>query len=495
MKIAFLTLGCKLNYAETSTYERGFKAAGLEVVPWNEKADIYLVNTCSVTAVSDRKSRNLVRRVHRVNPKSRNLVRRVHRVNPEAMVVVTGCSAELRRSEIEGIEGVTRVFGANEKTLVVPETLKAAGLAADGADGGCISADGAGGGCISTAGSVGDGCRERVCSGFAAGGSSTAQSCRGFAIRDAESGSAGFAAAAGPASAGAGAVFAAYSTGERTRSFLKVQDGCDNFCAYCTVPYARGRSRNVPIAECVENARKIAAEGVKEIVLTGVNTGDFGRTTGESFLELLQALDAVPGIERYRISSIEPNLITEEIIDWIASGTKFQPHFHIPLQTGSDELLRRMGRKYDTALFAWKLEYIRRSMETPGSPKVFFGIDLMTGLPGETEGLFLESLGFLEKIRPAFIHVFPYSRRPGTPAASMSGQVPEAEKHRRVAVVEALCARLHTEFLEANRGVREKVLFESTDRDGFMEGYTGNYIRVSRPFDPALVGRLAEVVL
>ncbi len=472
MKIAFLTLGCKLNYAETSTYERGFKAAGLEVVPWNENADIYLVNTCSVTAVSDRKSRNLVRRVHRVNP--------------EAMVVVTGCSAELRRGEIEGIEGVTRVFGANEKTLVVPETLKAAGLAADGADGGCISADGAGGGCISTAGGAGDGCRdtdqgcrERICSGFA--------------IRDAESGPVGT--ASGPASAGADAVFAAYSTGERTRSFLKVQDGCDNFCAYCTVPYARGRSRNVPIAECVENARKIAAEGVKEIVLTGVNTGDFGRTTGESFLELLQALDAVPGIGRYRISSIEPNLITEEIIDWIASGTKFQPHFHIPLQTGSDELLRRMGRKYDTALFAWKLEYIRRSMETPGSPKVFFGIDLMTGLPGETEGLFMESLEFLEKIRPAFIHVFPYSRRPGTPAASMPGQVPEAEKHRRVAAIEELCARLHTEFIESNRGIREKVLFESTCRGGLMEGYTGNYIRVSRPYDPELVGKLVEVVL
>ena len=462
MKIAFLTLGCKLNYAETSTYERGFKAAGLEVVPWSEKADIYLVNTCSVTAVSDRKSRNLVRRVHRMNP--------------GALVVVTGCSAELRRAEIEAIEGVGRVFGAEEKALVVPETLKAAGLVAGSEGAGCISAvDGAG-----------DDCRGRSCSGFAAGGSSTAQSCRGFAIRDA--------ADAGP-SAGAGAVFAAYSTGERTRSFLKVQDGCDNFCAYCTVPYARGRSRNVPIAECVENARKIAAEGVKEIVLTGVNTGDFGRTTGESFLELLKALNEVPGIERYRISSIEPNLITEEIIDWIASGTKFQPHFHIPLQTGSDELLRRMGRKYDTALFAGKLEYIRSRMETPGSPKVFFGIDLMVGLPGETEELFRRSLGFLEGIRPAFIHVFPYSRRPGTPAASMSGQVPEAEKHRRVAVVEELCARLHSEFIEANRGVREKVLFESTDRDGFMEGYTGNYIRVSRPFDPSLVGQLVEVVL
>ena len=425
MKIAFLTLGCKLNYAETSTYERGFKAAGLEVVPWSEKADIYLVNTCSVTAVSDRKSRNLVRRVHRMNP--------------GALVVVTGCSAELRRAEIEAIEGVSRVFGADEKALVVPETLKAAGLAA------------------------------------------------GF---DSARGSSGTS-----APAEAVPVFAAYSTGERTRSFLKVQDGCDNFCAYCTVPYARGRSRNVPIAECVENARKIAAEGVKEIVLTGVNTGDFGRTTGESFLDLLKALNEVPGIERYRISSIEPNLLGEETIDWIASGTKFQPHFHIPLQTGSDELLDRMGRKYDTALFAGKLEYIRSRMETPGSPKVFFGIDLMVGLPGETEELFRRSLGFLEGICPAFIHVFPYSRRPGTPAASMPGQVPEAEKHRRVAVVEELCARLHAEFIEANRGIREKVLFESTDRDGLMEGYTGNYIRVSRPFDPALVGRLAEVVL
>ena len=431
MKIAFLTLGCKLNYAETSTYERGFKAAGLEVVPWSEKADIYLVNTCSVTAVSDRKSRNLVRRVHRMNP--------------GALVVVTGCSAELRRAEIEAIEGVSRVFGADEKALVVPETLKAAGLAA-GFDSACGS-------------------------------------CRGLAIRGTS------------APAEAVPVFAAYSTGERTRSFLKVQDGCDNFCAYCTVPYARGRSRNVPIAECVENARKIAAEGVKEIVLTGVNTGDFGRTTGESFLDLLKALNEVPDIERYRISSIEPNLLGEETIDWIASGTKFQPHFHIPLQTGSDELLLRMGRKYDTILFAGKLEYIRSRMETPGSPKVFFGIDLMVGLPGETEELFRRSLGFLEGIRPAFIHVFPYSRRPGTPAAAMPGQVPEAEKHRRVAVVEELCARLHAEFIDANRGVREKVLFESTDRDGFMEGYTGNYIRVSRPFDPALVGRLAEVVL
>lgn len=411
MKIAFLTLGCKLNYAETSTYERGFKEAGLEVVPWQQKADIYLVNTCSVTATSDSKSRNLIRKVHRVNPSAR--------------IVVTGCSAQLRREEIERIGGVTRVFGAEEKSLVVSETLH--GGAVPGAD--------------------------------------------------------------------IPRVFGAYSTGERTRSFLKVQDGCNNFCKYCTVPYARGRSRNIPISECVENARKIASEGIKEIVLTGVNTGDFGRTTGESFLDLLKALNDVDGIERYRISSIEPNLITEEIVDWIASGTKFQPHFHIPLQTGADSLLEAMGRHYDTAFFRGRIDYIRSKMEAPGRPKVFFGIDVMVGLPGESEELFLQTKEFIESVKPAFIHVFPYSKRPGTPAASMPGQVSEEEKKRRVAVLEELCSRLHEEFVEENRGVAEKVLFESACKDGMMEGYTGNYIRVRRPYDQSLVNTIVDITL
>ena len=411
MKIAFLTLGCKLNYAETSTYERGFKEAGLEVVPWQQKADIYLVNTCSVTATSDSKSRNLIRKVHRVNPSAR--------------IVVTGCSAQLRREEIERISGVTRVFGAEEKSLVVSETLH--GGAVPGTD--------------------------------------------------------------------IPRVFGAYSTGERTRSFLKVQDGCNNFCKYCTVPYARGRSRNIPISECVENARKIASEGIKEIVLTGVNTGDFGRTTGESFLDLLKALNDVDGIERYRISSIEPNLITEEIVDWIASGTKFQPHFHIPLQTGADSQLEAMGRHYDTAFFRGRIDYIRSRMEAPGRPKVFFGIDVMVGLPGESEELFLQTKEFIESIKPAFIHVFPYSKRPGTPAASMPGQVSEEEKKSRVTVLEELCTRLHEEFVEENRGVAEKVLFESACKDGMMEGYTGNYIRVRRPYDKSLVNTIVDITL
>ncbi|MBR4808917.1 MAG: tRNA (N(6)-L-threonylcarbamoyladenosine(37)-C(2))-methylthiotransferase MtaB [Bacteroidales bacterium] len=425
--IAFLTLGCKLNYAETSTYERGFVAAGFGVVPWSQKADVYLVNTCSVTATAD--------------SKSRNLVRKVLRVNPSAIVVVTGCSAQLRRPDYESIPGVARVFGCNEKSSVVPETLA-----------------------ILEGRSQQYPVENRRCATHLPGSANN--------------------------------VYPAWSSGERTRSFLKVQDGCNNYCAYCTVPYARGESRNIPVAECVANAKAAAALGVKEIVLTGVNTGDFGRSTGESFLQLLQALNEVDGIERYRISSIEPNLLTDDIVDWIASGTKFQPHFHIPLQTGTDEQLAAMGRKYTTSFFASKIDYVRAALEAPGKPLVFFGIDVMVGLPGETPEQFRRTYSFLEeRVRPAFIHVFPYSRRPGTPAASMPGQVPEAVKKERVAELEALCARLHSEFVEANRGIREKVLFESTDRDGWMEGYTGNYIRIRRPWQAGLCGQIIDVTI
>ncbi len=401
MKIAFTTLGCKLNYAETSTYERGFVAAGWEVVPWSSEADVYLVNTCAVTETAEKKSRNFIRRAHKTNP--------------DARIIVTGCYAELRREEIEKIEGVWRVYGASEKSKILEDNTESY-------------------------------------------------------------------------------IFGAYSTGERTRSFLKVQDGCNNFCAYCTVPYARGRSRNIPVCECVKMAGEIAAAGVKEVVLTGVNTGDFGRTTGESFLDLLKALNEVEGIERFRISSIEPNLITPEIVDWIASGTKFQPHFHIPLQSGSDTLLRRVGRRYDTALFASRIDYIRKTMERPGGPKVFFGIDVIVGLPGETEELFQETYNFLkERIKPAFIHVFPYSKRPGTKAAEWKDQVKDSVKQERVAALEELCNQLHGEFVSANKGIREKVLWESSVKGGLMGGYTGNYIRLEKPFDAALVNTLEEI--
>lgn len=430
MKIAFLTLGCKLNYAETSTYERGFKAAGLEVIPWNRSdADVYLVNTCSVTHTSD--------------GKCRNIIRKCHRTSPGAAIVVTGCYAELKRDEVAALDGVRLVFGAKEKSRVVPDTLALLG----GAE-------------VTTDKSY----KER----------SMAQEYKDIS----------------------GATMPAYSTGERTRSFLKVQDGCNNFCAYCTVPYARGESRNIPVCQLVRQAEQIAAAGVREIVLTGVNTGDFGRTTGESFLDLLKALDAVEGIDRYRISSIEPNLITEEIVDWIASGTKFLPHFHIPLQVGNDVLLQKVGRKYDTALFASRIDYIRSKMEAPGRPKVFFGIDVIVGLPGETEDMFMDTYRFLEqRIRPAFIHIFPYSKRPGTRAATMPDQVPEAVKNDRVARLEALCDRLHAAFVAENKGLPERVLWESSEKDGMMAGYTGNYIRISRPFDPARINTLEDIVI
>ena len=418
MKIAFNTLGCKLNYAETATYERGFIAAGWEVVPWTAAADVYLINTCAVTETAEKKSRNLMRRAHKTAP--------------DARIVVTGCYAELRKEQLLALEGVWQVFGANEKQQIVPQTLLIAEAVSDAIP-----------------------------------------------------------------SAAKNSVFGAYSSGEeRTRAFLKVQDGCDNFCAYCTVPYARGRSRNIPICEVVKMARNIAAEGVKEVVLTGVNTGDFGRTSGESFLDLLKALNEVEGIERYRISSIEPNLITPEIVDWIASGTKFQRHFHIPLQSGSDTLLKRVGRRYDTALFASRIDYIRQAMERPGEPRVFFGIDVIVGLPGETEELFQETYTFLkERIKPAFIHVFPYSRRPGTRAAEWKDQVQDSLKTERVARLEALCEELHTEFVQAHKGMHETVLWESSEKGGLMGGYTGNYIRVERPFDAARVNQLEEVVL
>lgn len=439
MKIAFITLGCKLNYAETSTYERGFKAAGLELVEWKSRqADVFVVNTCTVTETA--------------NKKSRSEIRKLHRINPEAPIVVTGCYAQMRPEEVSAIEGVKLVITAGQKQELVAKTLELLGIEA-----------------------VGSAKAENSLASGLVGSSTNAQ---GAAKQGAEAG-----------------IFGAYSSGERTRSFLKVQDGCNNFCRYCTVPYARGRSRNIPICEATRYASEIASKGIKEIVLTGVNTGDFGRSTAEPFLDLVKALNEVEGIERYRISSIEPNLLTTQIIDYLASGTKFQAHFHIPLQTGCDELLSAMGRKYSTAEFESKINYIRRAFEAPGKPLVFFGIDVMVGLPGETPELFEKTYRFLERIRPAFIHIFPYSKRPGTPAAIMPGQVEAAVKAERVAILERLCERLHSEFIQANKGIRENVLWESREKDGSMGGYTGNYIRLSRPFNKEKVNTIESVII
>lgn len=436
-KASYITLGCKLNYAETSTYERGFINEGYESVPWTEAADLYVINTCSVTEHAD--------------SKSRNIIRKIHRTAPEASIIVTGCYAQLKRQEVEAIEGVSLVFGADEKGSLVKSTLEFI----RGREGLQDNAD---------------------------------------VIRKASAG------------VNDSITFAAYSSGEeRTRSFLKIQDGCDNFCAYCTVPYARGRSRSISTATAVEEARKIAAAGVKEIVLTGVNTGDFGRKSGESFLGLLKALNDVEGIERYRISSIEPNLLTDEIVDWIASGTKFLPHFHIPLQSGSDTILKDVGRKYTAEFFASKIDYIRKKMNPrPGEvnadgtrrPDVFFGIDVIAGLPGETDELFLETYNFLkDKVHPAFIHIFPYSRRPGTRSAARKDQVQDCIKTKRVEMLEGLCKSLNEEFVASQKGVKERVLFEEDNNNGMMSGYTGNYIKVERPWDASVAGTIQEVTL
>jgi len=501
MRIAFLTLGCKLNYAETSTYERGFVANGLEVVPWEEKADVYLINTCSVT--------------ERAEKKCRNVIRKMHRTSPGARIIVTGCYAELRRNDLLAIDGVSLVFGAKEKSRVVPDTMEL--ILNSGSDGTASpsalrapSRPACGGPPVHDA-TGGHGAGNAIIAAATATktvtrhGSQTNEAIDINTVLEQPLKSMNGSSDQEPMSAAeykeiSKETMAAFSSEERTRSFLKVQDGCNNFCAYCTVPYARGNSRNIPISEVLEQARRIARAGIKEIVITGVNTGDFGRTTGESFLDLLKRLNDVEGIERYRISSIEPNLITEDIVDWIASGTKFQPHFHIPLQSGSDTILKRVGRRYTTEFFADRIDYIRSWMDPKAGqddkPFVFFGIDVIAGLPGETEELFEETYSFLkDRVRPAFIHVFPYSRRPGTVAAGWKDQVKDAVKTERVARLEALCGGLHTAFVERNRGRRSQVLWESDERDGMMGGYTGNYIRVERTYDPALVNMIEEVTI
>ena len=469
MKIALMTLGCKLNYAETSTWERGFKAAGWEVVPWSASADVYLINTCSVTETAEKKSRNYIRRAHKTAPSAR--------------IVVTGCYAELRREQLLEIDGVWLVLGASEKKNLV-ESVREGVEVLEGTLSGNNATLGLEGGAHLWEGPAQPEFQDSVPSG-------TVASLKTGKFEDTDHKNRLASLKTGIFEDGT--AFGAYSSGERTRSFLKVQDGCDNFCAYCTVPYARGRSRNVPVCEVVRMAQEIAAQGVKEVVLTGVNTGDFGRTTGESFLELLKALNEVEGIERFRISSIEPNLITPEIIDWIASGTKFQKHFHIPLQSGSDTILRKMGRRYNTELFASRIDYIRKALERPGESKVFFGIDVIAGLPGETEELFQETYDFLCKVRPAFIHVFPYSRRPGTPAAAMKEQVQDSVKTERVARLEALCKELNEEFYSLNKGLPEKVLWESSVKNGMMGGYTGNYLRLERKYDEKLVNTIQDI--
>lgn len=423
---AYFTLGCKLNFSETSTFGRMLQDMGVRNAAEGEKADICLINTCSVTEVADHKCRQAINRMVRQHP--------------GAFVVVTGCYAQLEAETISKIDGVDLVLGANEKASLIQYLSDAwTQLQSD--------------------------------SETAANGESLH---RHYSVKTKDI-----------------KTFApSCSRGNRTRFFLKVQDGCDYFCTYCTIPFARGHSRSVPADTIIGQANELAAKGIKEIVLTGVNIGDYGKR-GEtlSFLQLLKRLNSVKGIERYRISSIEPNLLTDEIIDWIASGTKFQPHFHIPLQSGCDSTLSRMKRKYTTAVFKEKINYIREKMGD-----VFFGIDVIVGFPGESDEEFEQTYRLLaEEVRPAFIHIFPYSRRTGTIADKMPGQIKESVKSERVKRLEDLCGKLHNEYIARFKGTKQEVLFESTVKGGKIAGYTGNYIRMEQPFSKELIGKIVTV--
>ena len=413
-RVSFHTLGCKLNFSESSTLARQFEEGGFERVGVNDEADICVINSCSVTEHADKKCRNIIRKLHRRNP--------------SAIIAVTGCYAQLKPQEIAAIDGVDIVLGNNDKGDLYKRVVE-----------------------------------------LGSRGQAQVYSCDCEEITR---------------------FFAAFSTGDRSRSFLKVQDGCDYKCAYCTIHYARGSSRNMPIAELVAEAEKVAESGLKEIVITGINTGDFGRTTGEKFIDLLRALNEVEGIERYRISSIEPNLITDEIIEFCAASPKFQHHFHIPLQSGSDRILGLMRRRYTSAKFADRIEKVRSLM-----PDAFIGIDVITGFPGETEEDFQQTYDLLARLKPSFLHIFPFSERPGTPAVDMPNKVPSYISTQRVARLEELSNALHYDFCAQGVGKEMDVLFESTMRGGMMYGYTGNYIRVKAPYRRDLINRVCRVKL
>lgn len=410
-KAAFFTLGCKLNFAETSTVAQELMRYGVKKAAKGEVADLVVVNTCSVTEVADHKCRQAIHR----------LVKQ----HPGAFVVVTGCYAQLKPQEIIETPGVDLVLGSEQKANIIPMIL------------------------------------ERMTGTYTvktADIKTFAESC---------------------------------SRGDRTRYFLKVQDGCNYYCTYCTIPIARGRSRNGSIASLIEQAQQVAQEGGKEIVITGVNIGDFGRSTGETFFDLVKALDQVEGIERYRISSIEPNLLTDEIIEFCASSKRFMPHFHVPLQSGCDEVLKLMHRRYDTALFRHKMEKIREVM-----PDAFIGVDVIVGTRGETSDYFEKAYDFMQSIDVSQYHVFSYSERPGTKALEIPHVVTPQEKHERSQRVLALSAQKTHDFYARFIGTTRPVLLEhASPRKSFMNGFTDNYIRVELPNMPDKDNQVMQVKL
>ena len=413
-KVSFYTLGCKLNFAETSTIARSFPEDQYEVVKPGAKADIYVINTCSVTDIADRKCRQAIRKFNHQSP--------------DAVIAVLGCYAQLNPDEISSIPGVDIVLGTNEK-------YNLASFLSDA--------------------------RKRELPEI--------HSCD---------------------LSGNDHYFPSFSSGDRTRSFLKVQDGCDYKCSYCTIPFARGKSRNQDIASIVKEAELIARNGTKEIVLTGVNIGDFGKTTGESFVSLLRELTAVEGIDRYRISSIEPNLLTDEIIELAAGSRKILPHFHIPLQSGSDKVLGLMRRRYKRQQFEDRIMKIRNLMPVAG-----IGADVIVGFPGESDDDFSDTYNFLENMPLSYLHVFNFSERPGTPAQNMKGKVPFKVREERSRKLIRLSEEKHTKFSIINTGASAEVLFEHTRSEGMISGFTENYLRTELPWDPGLAGAIRKVRL
>ena len=409
---AFYTLGCKLNFAETSSIAKQLFEEGLARVDFEEVADIYVINTCSVTENADRKCRNVIRKAKSTNPK--------------AKVIVIGCYAQLKPQDIGNIEGVDLVLGANEK-FNIPDFLKDLG--------------------------------EEV-------------RIENNHIKETKEFVPGF------------------SSGDRTRSFLKVQDGCDYFCAFCTIPLARGRSRSADVESTVAQAKKAIQEGAKEIVLTGVNIGDFGSGSKENFLDLIKGLDKLKGLERFRISSIEPNLLSNDIINFVANSRLFMPHFHIPLQSGANELLVKMRRRYDKELYQNRIEKIKEVM-----PDCCIGVDVIVGFPGEDDALFNTSYEFLNELALSYFHVFSYSERANTTALRMDNPVPMEKRQERSKMLRILSQKKKRAFYETQIGKERTVLWEASEVDGLIHGFTDNYLKVSRPYQADKINSIENVLL
>ncbi|MBB77667.1 MAG: tRNA (N(6)-L-threonylcarbamoyladenosine(37)-C(2))-methylthiotransferase MtaB [Crocinitomicaceae bacterium] len=414
-KVGFYTLGCKLNFSETSTIGRSFQEAGYAKVDFDANPDVFVINTCSVTENADKKCRQLVKRAIRINP--------------NGFVAIIGCFAQLKPKEIASIKGVDIVLGANEKFNLVKhiESLD----------------------------------KKEETKIF----NSKIKETKDF--------------------------IPAFSIGDRTRSFLKIQDGCDYFCTFCTIPLARGKSRNASISTTIEKAKEIAEKGIKEIVLTGVNIGDFGQGKEENFFELTKALDNIKGISRFRISSIEPNLLSDEIIDFtLKKSKKFVPHFHIPLQSGSDKLLKSMRRKYTKEVFSNRIKKIKKN-----NPNTCIGVDVIVGFPGETDSDFKETYSFLNDLDISYLHVFTYSERINTTAIKLKNTVPIKIRKERSKQLHALSYKKKRKFYESNIGKHETVLFENENNEGMMYGYTSNYIKIKTPFKDELINTFKNVYL